>query len=300
MPRLALLLAAALFLNPLPVLAQPDHAPLRDCRALLKSVFNEVTVTPETTVEDVPGGCRFTDVGYLLDGMVEYRADEVTLLTPNLLAIFPTEEIFKSADLSIKGLRILPRTGNLMGDYLTSQYTKPINIDLVYDTDPEELTAQLKRFSFDAGEIGRLTLYARFSNFDNTDLDYTGLANEPGVIHELGLAIEDNGLIATYFLPILVSGLPYDEDPRPAIAEQKIAISTAIRALPEELISMVSAESLVRFVTDFPLSYGNWTMHFESEKGLPLSALDASSIDDLLALFVSDARISATADYRRE
>lgn len=298
MPRIAPLLACALLLAPAPALSEDDPTSLRDCRALLKSVQGEVTRTPETLAEDVPGGCRFTHVGYALDGFVEYRADEVTLLTPDLLAEFPSGDIFKSADLSIRGLRILPNTGNPMGDYLTSQFTSAIDIDLVYDTDPEALTAQLKRFSFDAGEIGRLTLFARFSNFDNTDIDYTGLGDEMGVIHELGLAIEDNGLLATYLLPLVVGGLPYDEDPRPVIAQTKTAISTAIRALPESLISMVSAESLVRFVTAFPEAHGNWTLHFESEEGLALSALDASSLDDLLALLSSDASISATADYR--
>lgn len=298
MLRFAPYLAIAFLLGPVPLVAEDNPAPLRDCRALLKAVQSEVTRTPETTAEAVPGGCRFTHVGYLLEGMIEYRADAVTLLTPQLLATFPTEAVFKSADLSIQGLRILPRTGNAMSDYLTSHYSKPINIELVYDTDPATLTAQLKRFSFDAGDIGRLTLFARFSNFDNTDIDYTGLGNEMGVLHELGLAIEDNGLLASYVLPLLLSGFSYDEDPRPVLAAQKIAVSTAIRALPESLLSSVSAESLVRFVTAFPLAHGNWTLHFESEKGLPLSALDASSLDDFAALLASDARITATADYR--
>ncbi len=298
MLRFAPLIAAALILTPAPLLAGEDPASLRDCRALLKAVQSEVTRTPETTAEEVPGGCRFTHVGYAFDGFVEYRAEELTLLVPDLLAEFPSGDVFRSADLSIRGLRVLSNTGNLMGDYLTNQYTIPINIDLAYDTDPEALTAELKRFSFDAGELGRLTLFARFSEFDNTDVDYTGLENEMGVIHELGLALEDNGLIATYLLPFAVSDLPYDEDPRPAISQRQIAISTTIRALPESLISTVSAESLVRFVTAFPQSYGNWTLHFESEKGLPIAALGAPSIDDALAIIGSDAHITATADYR--
>lgn len=298
MLRIAPLFATALLLVPAPLLAEDNPAPLRDCRALLKAVQGEITRTPDTTAEDVPGGCRFTHVGYALDGFVEYRADEVTLLTPDLLAEFPSGDIFKSADLSIRGLRILPNTGNPVGDYLTSQYINAINIDLVYDTDLEALTAQLKRFSFDVGDIGRLTLFARFSNFDNTDLDYTGVGAETGVIHEFGLAIEDNGLLATYLLPLVVGDLPYDEDPRPVIAQTKIAISMAIRALPESLISTVSAESLVRFVTAFPQSYGNWTLHFESETGLPIAAFGAPSLEEALAIIGSDAHITATADYR--
>lgn len=294
----ALLLSLFLLFSPAPLVAEENPAPLRDCRALLKSIRNEVTRTPQTTAEEVPGGCRFTEVGYLLEGMVEYRADQVTLLTPGLLQTFPTQDIFASADLSIRGLRILPRTGNPMSDYLTAQYTAPLNIDLAYDTDPEARTARLKRFSFDAGELGRVTLFASFSNFDNTDIDYSGLADETGVIHELGLALEDNGLLATYVLPMVVSGMPYDQDPRPTIAAQKIAIAMAIRALPEQLISMVSAESLVRFVTAFPLGHGNWTLHFESETGLPLAALDASSLDAVLGMLADDAKLSATADYR--
>jgi len=233
----------------------------------------------------------------VLEEIIEYRADEVILLSPNLLDVFPTGKVFDSADLTIRGLRILPISGSPVNDYLVKLHGFALDIQLAYETDPEALTAHLRRFSVDAGEMGRVTLHAHFSQFDNRDLEFSGLADEIGIVHELGLALDDNGLFATFALPLALGGLPFYEDPRRSIAAHKIAISTAIRALPESLLSSVSAESLVRFVTAFPEPFGSWTFHFASEEGLPIAALGAPGLDEVMTMLPDDARITASAYY---
>lgn len=287
----SLLVAVA---GPVPTLAQ-DPPVLKDCRALLKAVQQNVSRTPDTVAEDVTGGCRFRNVGFNLDGFVSYQADEVTLLIPNLLESFPTGEVFQSVDLAIRGLVVVSETGSPTADYLARQHALKLDIDFAYDTDPEALTAHLKRFSVDAGALGRFTMFARLSGFDNTDMEFSGIPDELGVIHEFGFALEDQGLLATMVLPLVIFEHLDADNPRQSMQQRQIEVSTAIRALPEALISAQSAEALVRFVTAFPQSYGSWSVHVESENGLPIGAL--LEPDNLLELVTGDTRITATADY---
>lgn len=267
-------LLAATVIAPVPLSSQETPPPLRDCRALLKFARNELVRKPETIVEDISGGCRFIHLGLLVDDHVAADVDEMTLLSPDLLATYPKSEVLQSADLTLKGL-VFPAGPKL-------------DLKLVYTTDPEERTSTLERLSIDAGGLGRVTLSARLSEFDNTDVD-SPLSEQSGVIEDVLFALEDRGIVVDILLPVISGGLFILEDGRAATAD-------TIRNLPEHLISKDSAAAVVRFINALPNPQGKWTLTFQSEEGLPISALAAQSFHELMGRLPGDAHIRATAD----
>lgn len=275
-PKMALaaaLLAATVFAA-FPALAQESPPPLKDCRALIKSARGELARTPETIIEDIPGGCRFTHVGFFISDSVVADVDEMTLLSPDLLATYPKNEVFLSADLSLKGFAFPPGP--------------KLNLHLVYSTDPDERTSTLDRLSIDAGHLGRFTVSGRLSEFDNTDVG-SPLSEQSGVLNEVQISLDDNGIVGEILVPILSGSLDSLEDGRDAT-------SATIRSLPRDLISEESAAAVTHFISALPNPRGKWTLTFQSQEGLPISALNAPSFYELIGRFPGDARIQATAN----
>ncbi|KQN73844.1 hypothetical protein [Devosia sp. Leaf64] len=270
-------LIATTLLASAPIHAQQVPAPLKDCRALLKSARGDIERTPQTEIEDLEDGCRFTQIGFALDTHVTADIDEMIIRSPDLLAVWPTGDVFEAADLTLNGFSVLP-------GYKT-------NLRLVYDTDPEALTANIERLHFDAGPLGAFTVSARFSQFDNTDLGSPLLENQGGIIHSLDISLHDSGLGALLLLSLQpITGLPSEDD--------VIAMSTIIRAWPERRLSTVSAESLVRFLTAIPDLIGDWTFSFESQTGLAIKDLAAANFAQFAGRLPKDSIISATAAKR--
>ena len=274
MRRLAAALLAGMVIAPVALFAQDAPPPLKDCRALLKFARTELARKPDTIVEDIPGGCRFFHVGFFIADSVVADVDEMTLLTPDLLAIYPKNEVFLSADLTLKGFALPPGP--------------KVDLQLVYTTDPVERTSTLQRLSIDAGDFGRFTLSARLSEFDNADVNVP-LSEQSGVVDEVLFALEDDGIVAGILLPLLGGSLDIIEDGR-------AATSDAIGSLPQDLISKDSAAALKRFINALPNPQGKWTLAFQSEEGLPLSAFSAPTLNELKNRFPADAHIRVTAD----
>ncbi|KQT48077.1 hypothetical protein ASG47_06760 [Devosia sp. Leaf420] len=260
-----------------PIHAQEAPAPLKDCRALLKAARGEIERTTQTEIEYLEDGCRFTHVGLAIDSSITADMDELIIRTPDLLAVWPTGDVFESADLTLNGFALLPGQN--------------FNLQLVYDTDPDAMTANLERLHLDAGALGEFTLAANFSEFDNADLEASPLESEKGLLHKFELSLVDTGLSAV-LLPslMLIIGSP--------TAEDTTAIATTIRSWPESRISKKSAKSLVRLLTALPNLSGNWTLQFESEEGLAINTLVAGSFDAFADAIPDDAKIEATAAKR--
>lgn len=274
MKRLAAALLAATVMMPVPVLSQDTPPPLKDCWDLLDFARGELVSTPETIVEDIPGGCRFFHVGFFLDASVVVDVDEIIMLGPDLLATYPKNEVLLSSDLTLKGL--------------ASPEGSKIDLQLVYTSDPEERTSALERLSIDAGDLGRFTVSGRLSEFDNANVE-APLSELSGVINEVTFALEDNGIVAAHLLPILSGALAVLDDGRTA------PLAT-ILSLPQDLISKKSAAAVVRFINALPNPHGHWTLSFQSDEGLPISALSAPSFYEMAAQLPNDTRIRATAE----
>lgn len=195
------LFALALPLLPLTVVAQPaaKTKAFADCAELV-ATLPEITLGPKSIVEDVEGGCRATNVSYGVSSYMNYSIESVTLLSPNLLATFPTGEIFEAAELDIRGARLTPVTHSALQDYILALNTVGMNLRLAYTTDPEALTSEAE-IEFSAAELGRVAVKASLSDFDNTDVDIDDYSEISGTLHQLDVTLEDRGLFVAIFAP---------------------------------------------------------------------------------------------------
>ena len=287
-----------LFAFAVPLLSQPSLAelpdktePLADCAALF-AFIPDVTTTQDTDIEDVDGGCRATNLSWAESSYIHYRIDEVVLLSPDLLQTFPAGKLSAAADLTLKGLRIVPQTGSPLQDYIISLASTGIDIHLAYTTDPTDRTGDVD-FELSAGKLGGLALSASLSDFDNSDVPFSSLTEVTGTLDHFEAFLEDNGLFARLFAPPILSTLPADQDPRPAIAAaQEVAIAM-LASWPETTMPPKSLAALSALIRAFPKPEGSWTLSIDSEPGLSLESLSSGDLSALAAT-IADTRITAT------
>jgi len=287
------LLALALPLLPTMALAQPAAKTkgLADCAALVASVPDIVT-SAETTIEDVEGGCRATHIRYAVSDYLHYGAEEVTLLSPDLLRTFPKGEVLAAVDLEIKGARVMPQTSSPLQDYILGLSMAFMDLHLVYTTDAAAKTSEVS-FSFGSGPLGRIDVSASLAEFDNADVDLDRLAAVAGAVKRLDVTLDDHGLFAVMFAPPILGTMNPDEDPRPTIMAAQEAIVAALSGLPETTITPDSRVALASLVRAFPKPEGEWTLHFESDTGLPFDRIASGDLVSLVGA-LANSRIEAT------
>lgn len=265
---------------------------LTDCAALVATI-PEIALSPKSTVEDVEGGCRATNVSYSVSSYMNYSIDSVTLLSPDLLATFPTGNIFEAATLDLRGMRLKPVTHSPLQDYILALNTVGMNLRLAYTTDPEALTSRAE-VEFSAEQLGRVAVKATLSDFDNTALDIDDFADISGTLHQLDIELEDRGLFTAIFAPAVLNLLfAPDEDPTNAImVMQETAVAT-LAGLPETTLSRDSLVVLGTLIRSFPRPEGDWHLSFSSARGLSIKDLEEDEAS-IVAAILADAKITAT------
>jgi len=293
------LFALALPLLPLTVVAQPaaKTKAFADCAELI-ATLPEITLGPKSTVEDVEGGCRATNVCYGVSSYMNYSIESVTLLSPNLLATFPTGEIFEAAELDIRGARLTPVTHSPLQDYILALNTVGMNLRLAYTTDPEALTSEAE-VEFSAEQLGRIAVKASLSDFDNTDVDIDDYSDLSGTLHQLDVTLEDRGLFVAIFAPAVLNWFfAPDEDPASAIVVMQETAVAALAGLPETTLSPDSLVALGTLIRAFPRPEGDWHLSFASERGLSIKDLEGDEAT-VVAAILADAKITATGEPAR-
>ena len=292
--------ALGLFVVVFPMLAQPSFAAtpgkaesLADCAALIASI-PDVTTTQDTDIEDVDGGCRATNLSWNQSPYVQYRAEEVILLSPDLLRTFPTGDFLVAADVTLKGVRAVPQTNSPLQDYIISLNSTGIDLHLAYTTDPAELTGTVD-FELDAGRLGRLALSAGLSDLDTADVRLSKLTEVTGRLDHLEASLEDAGLVANVFAPPILSTLPFDEDPRPAIAAAQEAVVAKLESWPEATMTPETSAALSALIRAFPKPEGHWTMTIDSDPGISLQTLYGGT-RSAFAAALEGTRITATGE----
>lgn len=293
------LFVLALPLLPLAVAAEPvgKTKALADCAALVATI-SEIVIGPDSSIEDVDGGCRVTNVGYAVSSYINYSIDAVTLLSPNLLTTFPTGGIFEAAELDIRGLRLKPITHSPLQDYILALNAIGMDLRLAYATDPEALTSQAE-VEFSADPLGHIAIKASLSDFDNADVDIDDFADLSGTLHRLDVTLEDRGLFLAIFAPAVLNWLfTPDEDPTGAIMLMQESAVAALADLPEATLSPDSFIALSSLIRAFPRPEGDWHVSFASERGFSIADLEGDEAE-VLAAILADAKITATGKPAR-
>lgn len=295
--RPTLILAALAALIATPALAQnPDKksAPPTDCSALV-AWLDIVETSPETVIEDVPGGCRMTDFFVDMGSYVRYRADELVLTAPDLFEAVAAMRPFAEAELTVSGLRLSPDTGSPLTTYIIEMQSAPLDARVSYRWDAAAETVDLTELSVKSVDFGGgFSVSGAFSGivFDPARLE--DISQWPGAIDRLNLTLDDGRFFTAYAAPAVLGLLPYDADPRPLIETYKQAATAFIDGLPDASVGPDSKAALRRFVADFPQPRGSYTLDLSADPGLPFVDI---AVDDPMQVVALLARLAIVAGH---
>lgn len=297
--RFLAIFAAAVMLAPLGVFAQTDQEDVdrATCAELVKS-FSLIETTADSTVEDIDAGCRVTNVFAGTTSYNRYRIGSATLTAPDLfthdLANSDLEDALPSElDLAITGFQVAPDTGSLLNNYIIESQSEPLNIHLSYRWDKAAQTAELTDLSVTSPGYGSLRIEGRLSDID-FDRFTDATADFPGAIDAVTVEIVNARFFSAMTVPALLGLLPYDSDPRPLVADCKMAAIAFIAALPTDNMADESKAALGALVESFPRMEGDYVVQMRADPPLALTTLTGENPAEIAGLI---ARMQISAEH---
>lgn len=280
-----------------PAPAQDLGLTIPDCRTLFKTT-GFLKRAPDSTIETIDQGCRFSGTIIDFGPYTRFSVEDITLTGPDLMASLAQGQRPTSIDLAIKGMRLSPEMEHSpLTAYILEMQQEPYDIHLALSWDEAAGILDIADASFATHRLGRVALSGRLTGLTAVPLEVGNIEVFEGAAFEsLTLDFDDKGLFTAYIAPMLVGTLPYDLDPRPAIAAGQQAVTSTIAAMPEAQLSAETKAVLTQFVADFPRPSGHYVLEITPlDAPLPfISIEDFEGIDDLAGLL---SRLRVTASF---
>lgn len=280
-----------------PAWAKDAKAEPTDCASLFDSL-GMLNRSPQTSIEDTATGCTVTNV-YFGSSYSRTAIGQITLDADDLFGAIAGHSRPAKLELSVTNIRVSPDMADSpVTAYILETQQAPFDLHLAYSWDEASGDFDLDDLSMTMPALGNITLKARLAGVTDMPEALDSPADfARGNIEKLSLTLDNRGLFTAFAVPILVGNLPYNEDPRPAIATAQQAITTFITALPDTQIDANSKAILTRFVADFPKPNGFYHLEIAAEdQPVPLEGLlDFNSPTDLVGLL---SKFTLTAAFK--
>ena len=288
----------ALALLAAPAWAQVEEPVPTDCTSLFDTL-GMLTRGPDSRIEDTATGCVVTNT-YFGASYSRTAIGQITLEVDDLFGAIAGHSRPARLELSVTNIRVSPEMDESpLTAYLLETQQAPFDLHLAYFWDEASGDFNLDDLSMTMPALGSLTIKARLAGVS----DIPDAPAEPtdylrGNVEKLSLTLDNRGLFTAFAVPVLVGNLPYDEDPRPAIAATQKTIIALIEAQPESQINASSKAALTRFVNDFPKPNGFYQFEI-TPIGAPVSleSLIAPN-DDMVGLLELLARFNLSAEFK--
>ena len=284
-----------------PAAARDEQPAPKDCTSLFDSL-GILNRGPQTIIEDRASGCTITNV-YFGSSYSRFAIGQITLDADDLFGAVAGHSRPARLELSVTGIHIAPEMPDSpVTAYILEAQQTPYDLHLAYRWDQASGNFDLDDLSMTMPGLGSVALTARLAGVTDMPEELETPADfARGNIEKLTLALDNRGLFTAFAVPILVGNLPYDEDPRPAIATAQEAVTTIISALPDTQIDASSKAVLTRFVADFPKPNGFYRVEVTpSGKPVPLEGLldfnDPADLPGLLGKFTLSAAFKPLAE----
>ncbi|WP_240231018.1 hypothetical protein [Devosia lacusdianchii] len=285
------LLAAA------PAPAQELGMTIPDCRTLFKTT-GFLKRAPDSTIETIDQGCRFSGTIIDFGPYTRFSVEDITLTGPDLMASLAQGQRPTSIDLAMKGMRLSPEMEHSpLTAYILEMQQEPYDIHLAMSWNDTDGILEIADASFSTHRLGRVALSGRLTGLTAVPLEVGNIeAFEGAEFESLTIDFDNSGLFTAYIAPMFVGTLPYDQDPRPAIAAGQQAIISTIAAMPEAQLSAETKAVLTQFVTDFPRPSGHYILDITAlDEPVPFTSVeDFDGLDDLAGLL---SRLNVTASF---
>lgn len=296
---LALPLLLALLVTPAFAQDQANNSePLpTDCTSLFDNL-GMLKRDAQTSIADTATGCIITNV-YFGASYSRTAIGQITLDADDLFGAIAGHSRPAKLELSVTNIRVSPDMADSpVTAYILETQQAPFDLHLAYSWDEASGDFDLDDLSMTMPTLGSITLKARLAGVTDMPEALDSPADfARGNIEKLSLTLDNRGLFTAFAVPVLVGNLPYNEDPRPAIASAQQAITSFITALPDAQINASSKAVLTRFVSDFPKPNGFY--HVETvakDQAVPLEGLlDFNSPANLIGLL---SKFTLSAEFK--
>ncbi|GLQ11634.1 hypothetical protein GCM10007913_35660 [Devosia yakushimensis] len=295
--RFAAPLLLALLATPAFAQDQTSEPVPTDCTSLFDNL-GILNRDAQSEIEDTATGCAISNV-YFGSSYSRFAIGKVTLEADDLFGAVAGNTRPAQLKLNIAGVRSSPDIDSPLNTYIMEMQQVPFELNLAYRWDATSGDFHLDDLSMRMPTVGSAVFQAELSEVR----DMPAAIEEPtdyarGNVEKLTLTLDNRGLFTAVAAPILLSSLPYEEDPRPLIAAAQKAVIALIDARPEDQIDAPSKAVLARFVNTFPRPDGLY--HFEItpiDAPVSLESLVAPT-DDMAGLMELLARFNLSAEYK--
>lgn len=301
LPRLALVLLCATGPFSIALSAQADdqaQKPVTDCAGLLANFPAAITIMPDSVVEPVADGCHATNIFITAGGAyARWRVADARVTGKDLFTAIGANRMPEALEVSLNGTGLAIANGRPVTEYIMQVTQTPYNVHLAYRWDHASHDLVLDDLSLKGPRFGGIA-------FSGTAKDVTHMPKLDGAADEdaklfslskLSARLDNRGVFEGMVVVPLVSMLPPDEDPRPAIAQMQQMASGFIAMLPETVASADSKAALKDFIAAFPHPAGVYQFGIESKQPIPAEKiLDGADHPQALAPLLGQLTVSAT------
>lgn len=290
-----LALAGLALLAVAPAYAQADKKAPRSPTTCLELIIflDAIVANAETKIEDTDTGCRVTNFYVGTDSYTRFRIEELVLEAPTLFENFAEDLPPTELDLTITGFTNAPDTGSLLNNYIIEVQSEPMDIHFAYRWDRDASTVEVSDLSVSAKDYGVMRLSGRLSDMDFNPERLDVSEAIPGAFDHLIVELDNAAFFSAMVAPMLLGYLPYDEDPRPLIADYKQSAIAAFDGLSEDTLSPDSKAALTTFINAFPKPTGDYTFDLRADPPLEVNVVSTNPAS-ALATILSRLQLAVT------
>lgn len=256
------------------------------CERMFEHVMKGLIEADST--EAVEGGCRYTNVVATLDTFNRWSIGQVTLTGTDVIASIIGDRVPVAAELTFDDMVFAPYGSGGVSQYILESQQIGFKFHMAYRWDEQTGELDLNDVSVFEPRTGMAGFSAKAHLAALPDAATMYDNQTDGTITALTLRLDNRGVFESMVVPVLVSLLPYDQDPRPAIAKYQRAIAAAFAALPDTVLDTDGKAVAAEFVGVFPHPDGRYEVTFEAEEPIEVMALASiGSVTGLLKLLPS-------------
>lgn len=263
------------------------------CEYLRHYVALEPQSGAELQMQDEQGACRVHNAQWSTGYSSMLLAfDELVLQDKGLADFSGQQDMPQAIEMAISGIYVL--TGRLPGqDYIMRLQAKPMDFSLKYQWDLASAHLYLEQLRLRSQSLREFRVQAQFGIESAAGRALSQSELEQAQLKSLRLYLDNQNLIQSMVMPVVVMSMSMDEDPRPSIDKALLAARTAVRLMPDSVADRDSRHALLAFIGQLPAPQGRLSLDVKMDPPWPMVHLEPGVSVDGVRQMLSDLRLHA-------
>ncbi|MDO1583220.1 hypothetical protein [Rhizobium oryzicola] len=279
--------------------AQQQKSPVMDCAALISRSAPLVEVKPDSKIEPIENGCHASNVLISQSAYARWKAADLRITGKDLFASVTAERLPETLEVSLTGLQFSLNAGTPLSNYVMEVTQLPFDIHLAYRGDGASQELTLDDLSLRGTRFGSIGVSGAASGVSKMPVLASQVeeATKLAAIRKLSLKLDNRGVFESIVVMPLISTLPQDHDPKPAIERYRSLATAFVDSLPDRIATSDSKTVLKTFLAEFPHPAGRYQVDIDAEQPIPVAdLLGAASKPQGLSALLAKLKLSAAHD----